>query len=200
LKKESNATHTMGETSTPPTGSISFLVGMRMGSVGMYAMLQGSWVSLMSGDQVITMRTIISTEPSASTGRSTRAKVPAVSASNSAKTSILESEGDRGSAACDVKASALSHCAAANKAEDARSPPKLAPDFGRFSLTTVSTTEILWQLADRKMHGFDRDETICLGTEPDLKLERSLDAHVKFIKGLKPSKHLFVGCISLQLK
>ena len=35
-------TQMIGDTSTPPTGGTAFLVGFRMGSVGTYAMTQGS--------------------------------------------------------------------------------------------------------------------------------------------------------------
>ena len=42
FKKLSTATHTIGDTSTPPTGGIAFLVGARTGSVGFTATDQGS--------------------------------------------------------------------------------------------------------------------------------------------------------------
>ena len=74
----------MGDMSTPPTGWMIFLVGPRIGSVGIYTRFQGHFVPSMLGYHVIGIRTIIKTELRARVGCNTEASSFAVWASISA--------------------------------------------------------------------------------------------------------------------
>ncbi len=76
------ATHTIGDTSSPLNGLTTRLVAASKGSVGVYAMDQGSFVASTSGYQVSTIRTIIKRDENDRMGRNTVASTPAVVESN----------------------------------------------------------------------------------------------------------------------
>ena len=65
---DNKATQTIGLTSNPLNGLMIFLVTDNSGSVGVYATLQGNFETSISGYQVITIRTIISSDEIESTG------------------------------------------------------------------------------------------------------------------------------------
>mmetsp|Transcript_3958 Transcript_3958/g.11374 ORF Transcript_3958/g.11374 Transcript_3958/m.11374 type:complete len:301 (+) Transcript_3958:60-962(+) len=161
LTKDRRATHTMGLTSSPLNGLITFLVGSSTPSVLLNAMDHGKSSRDSSGLHVITMRTIMSSVYTVSVGFRRNIMVCAVDESSSARYSIAGIAAARASLSCRPSLS-LRGCRAGRRAGRAMWVTGRALPHGRLQAVAGPIAEILTAARGRRAALIDDIVVFCV--------------------------------------